>query len=88
MVEAVQQFDAAEVIDDRHADLLYRKARHCWHWVRMSWDRLEKAVRVDVAVAARIVLLRDLHGRPPRPRRWRSSAKTRSRCWYVALGKG
>jgi len=27
MVEAVQQFDAAEVIDDRHADLLYRKGQ-------------------------------------------------------------
>ena len=37
-----------------------------------TWDRLEKAVRVDAAVAARIVLLRDLRGRPPRPRRWRS----------------
>ena len=32
-----------------------------------TWDRLEKAVRVDAAVAARIVLLRDLAGRPRGP---------------------
>ena len=32
-----------------------------------TWDRLEKAVRVDVAVAARIVLLRDLARRPEAP---------------------
>ena len=30
-----------------------------------TWDRMEKAVRVDVAVAARIVLLRDLARETP-----------------------
>ncbi len=37
-----------------------------------NWDALEKAVTIEAAVATRIVSLRDLAGRPRRPRLWRS----------------
>ena len=53
-----------------------------------TWDRLEKAVTLQSAVAARIVALRDRGGRPPRPRPWSCWMRRRPRRWPVTSAAG